>query len=531
MAFAAFRAVVPRLGLALGLMSGLLPALSAQSCLPGSVITAPHTTVTTDELVTAGRVATPYGDNVSKLPPFCRVAGILRPVPDSEIRFEVWLPAKSAWNGRLLSVGNGGFAGQINYGQMAASLRLGYATASTDTGHQANSEDASWAWHHPQKITDWAFRALHRTTVTAKQAIAAYYGQPQKHAYFDACSTGGRQGLLEAQRFPADFDGILAGAPANNWEHMMSSAIDIAHTMYADPAAYIPEMKLPAIHRAVLRACDKLDGVEDGIVSDPKACHFDPASLACKGGEDTLSCLTPPQVATLRKLYAGGSTKDGTLIFPGYAPGSEMPGWTYWVIGAGPGAAAGARYPTNFFRYMVTDDPAWEPLHADAAASLAQAEAKFDKEIDAVDPDLHPFFQRGGKLILYHGWDDAAISPWNTIAYFEQVRKAVGPSVAADSLRLYMVPGMEHCAGGPGPDHFGQLGLPGVKGPESGALGKLQRWVEQGEAPDAILAGKFSKPGDAAPSVTRPLCPYPETAHYDGLGDSQAAESFACRKD
>ncbi len=505
-------------------------ALLAEICLPSAAVAAPHTTITRNELESSGQLTAPSGERFANLPAFCRVAGILRPAADSEIRFEVWLPAKSAWNQRLLSVGNGGFAGQISYSQMAANLRLGYATAGTDTGHQANSEDASWAWHHPEKITDWAFRALHETTVTAKQVIRAYYSMPQRHAYFDSCSTGGRQGLLEAQRFPADFDGILAGAPANNWAHMMSSAVDIGHTMLGNPAGYLPEVKLPAIHRAVLAACDKLDGVEDGIVSDPRACHFEPASLACTG-EDTLSCLTAPQLATLRKLYAGGSAADGRPIFPGYVPGSELPGWEYWVVGAGPGAAAGVRYPTNFFRYMVTDDPAWEPLHADAGASLAQAEAKLGKEVDATNPDLRPFFARGGKLILYHGWDDAAISPWNTIAYFEQVQKTVGAAAANRSLRLYMVPGMEHCVGGPGPDHFGQLGMPGANGPGSGALGKLERWVEQGEAPDAIVAGKFSKGGDASPSITRPLCPYPQTAHFDGRGDPSQAASFSCQDD
>ena len=437
------------------------------------------------------------------------------------------MPA-AGWNARLLSVGNGGYAGTINYGQMASTLRLGYATASTDTGHQAGAEDASWAYHHPEKITDYGYRALHLTTITAKNLIAGFYGTAPGHAYFDSCSNGGREALMEAQRFPEDFDGILAGAPANNWSRMLSAGIDVAQTMTADPAGYIPAMKLPAIHAAALAACDAADGVKDGIVSDPAACRFDPEVLLCRQ-EDALTCLTPPQVRTLRKLYAGGTTRDGQPIFPGDLPGSELPGWEYWIVGAGPGAAAGARYPVNFFRYMVTGDPAWEELHADAGASLAQAQKAVGKDLDATDPDLRRFFGRGGKVMLYHGWNDAAISPWNSMQYVESVRQQAGAAAAA-SLRLYMVPGMEHCAGGPGPDSFGQLGLRPARGAGSGAVDLLQRWVEEGKAPEALLAAKFSsKEGSAAAITTRPLCPWPKVARYNGAGDPNLPESFTCR--
>ena len=514
----------------------LAPHATASPCASLRDFHASGATIDLADPVTSGTVTTPLDETVSSLPSFCRVAGVLRPTSDSEIHFEVWLP-NSGWNGRFLVVGNGGFAGTINYGQMADGLRLGFATASTDAGHQAGAEDASWAYHHPEKVADYGYRALHLTTQIAKQIIATTYGRAPEHAYFDACSNGGREGLIEAQRFPEDFDGILDGAPANNWTAMLSSGIDVSQTLNGNPAAYISALKLPAIHRKVLDECDALDGVKDGIVSDPSRCHFDPATLLCPAGADSLECLTAPQVAALRKLYAGGSSHTGESIFPGYALGSELPGWTYWVIGPGPGASAGARYPVNFFRYMVTEDPTWDPFKADAASIKRQADAKTGKDLNATNPDLRPFVARGGKLILYHGWYDSAISPWNAIHYWNDVRRTLGDATTDSAVRLYMVPGMEHCSGGPGPTSFGQLGLPAGAGPGSGMLDLLQAWVETGKAPGPILASKFEGAGrgEAQPTqvrhaaITRPLCPYPQVQTYKGQGDPNRPESFSCQ--
>ena len=335
---------------------------------------------------------------------------------------------------------------------------------------------------------------------------------------------------MEAQRFPEDYDGILDGAPANDWTRMFSSGIDVSQTVNGDPAAYISSLKLPAIHRAVLGACDALDGLKDGIVSDPSRCHFDPAVLLCptsQTAQDSLDCLTPPQVNSLRKLYAGGATRTGQPLFPGYLPGSELPAWPYWVTGAGPGASAGARYPVNFFRYMVTNDPKWDILNADADASYQQAKAVLGRDIDATSPDLHAFVARGGKLMLYHGWYDSAISPQNTIAYWNRVRQTLGDVATDGTIRLYMAPGMEHCSGGPGPDGFGQLGSRPAAGKGSGMLDQLETWVENGTAPGPILAAKFS--GEASqPTMTRPLCPYPQIQTYKGTGAPNYAESFTC---
>ena len=505
----------------------MLPAVArADGCSAAKTLTLEQTTVSIAEPLTAGKLTTPYGDANGNLPAFCRVAGVLRPTSDSIIHFEVWLPS-TGWNGRLLVVGNGGFAGSVNYGQMAASLRLGYATASTDTGHEGGAEDASWAFRHPEKIVDFGYRALHLTTLRAKSILAAVYGHPAQHAYFDSCSNGGREALMEAQRFPDDYDGILAGAPANNWTTMITAGIDVAQTMIGDPAGYIPAMKLPAINRASLAACDAGDGVKDGVVSDPTHCRFDPAVLLCKG-EPALDCLTAPQIRTLNKVYAGGATRDGKPLFPGIVPGAEAD-WLYWITGTAAGASAS--YPVNYFRYMVTNDPAWNILNADPAASLQQARQTTSRDLDAIDPDLSRFAAHGGKLIVYHGWNDPAISPWNSIAYVKSVRDKMGAAVDA-AVALYMVPGMEHCVGGPGLNSFGQLGLSPAKGAGSGIRDALEGWVEASKVPGPILAAHFTGTGRAAvATTTRPLCPYPQSAKYDGKGDPNLPESFACRID
>jgi hypothetical protein len=491
----------------------------------------PATTLTTAQAVAAGRFMPPYGRPLDKLPAFCRLAGVIRPTSDSEIHFEVWMPA-SDWNGKFLSVGNGGFAGSINYFALADDLRRGYATAATDTGHEGDAEDASWAFKHPEKVIDFGYRGLHATTENAKALIQAFYSNPARHSYFDSCSDGGREALMEAQRFPADFDGILAGAPANFWTHMLAAAVDIIQHMYGkDPAAYIPSAKLPAIQAAALAACDAQDGVKDGIISDPLQCHFDPAVLLCKGA-DSRDCLTAPQLSTLKKLYAGGQDSHGRQIFPGYVPGAEdgPNGWAPWITGTGPGKASGPVYAENYFRYMVFDDPTWNPLSANVEMTEAMADEKTAAILNATDADLGRFKARGGKLILYHGWNDPAISPLNTINYYKSVVAKMGSENADSFVRLYMVPGMQHCFPGPGPNWFGQTGHPTAKGKAYGVFDAVEEWVEKGTAPGDIIATKYV---DDDPSkgvqMTRPLCPYPQIAKYKDTGDTNDAANFVCR--
>jgi hypothetical protein len=488
------------------------------------------TTITMAERVISGDVEGPGIETpLHGLPGFCRVTGVLRPTADSKISFEVWIP-ESGWNGRFLGVGNGGFAGSIGYQQLAGNLQRGFATAGSDAGHSAEAEDATWAFGHPEKIKDFGWRAVHLTTARAKEIVAAYYGKPIAKAYFDSCSDGGREALMEAQRFPEDYDGILAGAPANNWVHMLSSGVDVAQTVRGDPRSYISSMKLPAIQRATLAACDAQDGVKDGIINDPTKCRFNPQILLCKG-EESIDCLTQPQVNSLKKYYQGGVDSQGKSIFPGFVLGDET-GWHDWVVGHGPGAASGDSYVRSYFSYMVSGDPKWNVLTANVDASLQKAAATTGAELDSTNPDLSEFAARGGKLILYHGWNDTGISPWNTIHYYDSVEKQMGVEKASSVVRLYMAPGVEHCLGGPGPSFFGQFGLSTTGASKYGIFDSLVDWVEKSTPPESIVATKYAPVADEANKVamTRPLCPYPQVAKYKGTGDTNDAANFLCVK-
>jgi hypothetical protein len=504
------------------------PVLHADSCTAIKDLKLPDTTITMAEPVTSGDLEGPRIDKpLHELPPFCRVVGVLRPTADSEIRFEAWLPEKD-WNNRFLGVGNGGFAGSIGYQGLAGNLKRGFATAGSDAGHQAQAEDASWAFGHPEKINDFGWRAVHLTTERAKDVVKAYYGKTANKAYFDSCSDGGREALMEAQRFPEDYDGILAGAPANNWTRLLTSGVDVTQKTSGDPRAYISSLKLPAIQRAALAACDASDEVKDGFISNPAKCHFDPAVLLCKGA-DSLECLTQPQVDSLKTFYAGGVDGRGKSIFPGYSMGDEAGAWPEWVIGPGPGAGYGVQYVQNYFRYMVSGNPKWNILTADVDASLVEAGKETATALDSTNPDLSPFSKRGGKLIMYHGWDDPAISPWGSIAYYQSVQKTIGAEKTESFMRLYMAPGMEHCAGGPGPSAFGQLGIATSNGPKYGVFDALVDWVEKDVPAGNVIATKFTS--DNKVLMTRPLCPYPAIAKYKGTGDTNDAANFACSKD
>jgi len=484
-----------------------------------------NTEITLAEAVTSGTLAIPNESPMSGLPHMCRVAGVLRPTSDSEIRFEVWMP-EQGWNGRFLGVGNGGFAGSIGYRQFVAYLQRGFAVAGSDAGHQAEAEDASWAFGHPEKIKDFGWRAVHLTTERGKQFVAAFYSKPQDHAYFDSCSDGGREALMEAQRFPADYDGILAGAPANAWSTMVASGVSGIQALANNPRAFISDLKLPAIQKAALDTCDARDGVKDGVIADPAKCQFDPNVLLCKAG-DKLDCLTRPQIETLKTLYEGAKDSHGKLIFPGFTMGDEM-SWREWVVGVAPGASSSVQYVQNYFRYMVTGDPKWNVLTANVDEVLKLSREKSAADLDSTNPDLSRFAARGGKLILYHGWNDQAISPWNTVAYYKQVQRIMGEQKAESFTRLYMIPGMEHCFGGPGATAFGQFGIGTAKGPSNGLFDSLQDWVENRAAEEGVFATKFD--GTMKPVMTRPLCAYPAVATYNGTGDPTDAANFACSK-
>ena len=331
------------------------PLLFAADCASLRSLQLPDTKITVAEPITSGVLAiADAGAPMRDLPAFCRVAGEFHPTSDSKIRFEVWLPAQG-WNGRLLGGGNGGFAGSIYYGQLAGYLKRGFAVAATDAGHQAEGTDATWAYGHPEKVKDFGWRAIHVTAERAKQILNAYYGKPADKAYFDACSDGGREALMEAQRFPEDYDGILAGAPANAWSTMLAAGASAMQSLFGDPAAYVPDRKLPALQRAALAACDELDGVKDGVIGDPAKCRFDPQVLLCKG-EDSADCLTQAQVDSVKALYGGIKDEQGKTMFPGYTMGDET-SWKAWIVGEDPGSSLSSQFVQNYFRYMVADDP------------------------------------------------------------------------------------------------------------------------------------------------------------------------------
>ncbi len=520
-------------------LEGAPLAAAQQPCEQLAQLALPNTTITSAQTVAPGAFTPPptmapwmAGDpNFYKsLPAFCRVTAEDKPTPDSDIKIEVWLPT-SGWNGKFRGQGNGGFAGEIDYRALALAVRQGYASAATDTGHAANGTDASWALGHPEKIIDFAYRAIHEMTVVGKAAAKAFYGDAPQHAYFANCSNGGRQALMEAQRYPEDYDGILAGAPANYWTHLLASALYDAQATTLNPASYIPTSKVPTIAKAVIAACDAKDGVADGVLNDPRQCHFDPASLLCKAA-DSDSCLTEPQVTSLKKLYEGAHDSKGNVIFPGFLPGGEEGGggWPLWITGQAPGKSLLFAFGGGYFSDMVYNQADWDYKRANLDDAVAASDKKFSGVLNATETNLKPFASRGGKLIIYHGWNDAAISALNTIHYYGNVQQKMGKQEADSFLRLFMVPGMQHCAGGPGPDVFGQAGFSMPNDPQHNMYLALEQWVEKGVAPSTVIATK--QPGDGtAVKVTRPLCAYPQVAKYKGSGDTNDAANFVCEKE
>jgi len=509
----------------------------AKSCESLSGLQLPDTTITLAQSVQAGAFAPPPGanpagypaGNYKDLPAFCRVTATIKPTPDSDIKMEVWLPL-SAWNGKFQGQGNGGFAGAIIYAALAGGLSRGYATAGTDAGHTAIATDATWALGHPEKIIDFGHRAIHEMTVKAKAIVHAFYGEAPKRSYFGSCSNGGREALMEAQRYPKDYDGILAGAPANYWTHLLMTGAWEAQALLKDPASYIPAAKISALGAAVNAACDQQDDVADGVINDPRECRFDPSVLLCKG-PDSDSCFTAPQVEALKKIYAGPKDSRGKPLYVGRAPGAEdgAGGWKLWITGPGPGKSVQYAFTTNFFKYMVFNDPNWDFKNFNFDTEVKIDDEKQAGNLNATDANLKPFRARGGKLILYHGWNDPAISPLNTINYYNSVLGAVGATEAKDFLRLYLVPGMQHCGGGPGANSFGQQSGSTADAQHS-IYAALEQWVEQGTAPGSIIATKYISDLDPKQGVkfTRPLCPYPQTAKYKGSGDTNDAGNFEC---
>jgi feruloyl esterase len=510
-------AVVAAVGIA---AAGRQAGARQQACASLTALRLPDTTIASAQEVPGPSFTPPGGNAINTLPAFCRVAGITKPA----INFEVWLPI-AAWNGKFQGVGNGGMAGTISYGAMATALRRGYAVASTDTGHVAKgSFDASWALGRPDLIADFGHRALHLTTDNGKKITQEFYARPPEHSYYVGCSKGGQQGMMEAQRYPADYDGIIAGDPAGNWTRFYAGG----HLWYwlattRDPASYIPASKVPLLADAVNAACDARDGVNDGVLNDPRECAFDPGVLACKPAQDPATCLTGPQIKAVKDIWAGAHNSAGELIYPGLARGGEAGpgGWAAWTTGTAPSTGTHAQAADGFFKYMVFDNPKWDFRTFDYDKDVPVAIAKVGPSLDATDTNLKPLKDRGAKLITYHGWSDPDISPFDTIAYYENVMSTMNPGRAREGalkgtqefFRLFMVPGMQHCSGGPGASSFDMLTA-------------LENWVEKGTAPATVLASHST---NGAVDWTRPLCVYPAVAVHKGSGSTGDAANFECR--
>jgi feruloyl esterase len=493
-----------------------LTAAAQTACDGLTKLMLPGVTVTSAVAVSAGPFTLPAGRGAPAspiMPSFCRVIGFVRP----EVNFEVWLPAN--WNRKFLMVGNGGLAGTISFSAMVAPLQRGYATASTDTGHVADN-DGHWAQGHMQRVIDFAHRGVHVTTEAGKAIVQQFYGVAAEHSYFSGCSQGGQEALTEVQRYPTDYDGVIAGDPANYWTHLyMGGHMWITQALQNDPAAYLPSGKTQIIGNAVNAACDDLDGIKDGILSDPRRCHFDPATLLCKGSneaKDAPDCLTAAQVDTVRKIYQGARTPDGEQIFPGIMPGGEagQTGWASWITGAAPGRGQHSTLGNPFFRYVVFEDPDWDfrSFHFDKVpgfdSDVEFTDDKLASIFNNMNPDIKAFQISGGKLIQYHGWSDPDISPLNSVNYFQSVNEKMGDTKSF--YRLFMVPGMNHCSGGPGPNTFDPISA-------------LEQWVERGKAPERIVAT-----GGAVKDRTRPLCPFPQEARWKGTGTTDKEENFIC---
>jgi feruloyl esterase len=500
--------------LSLSLFALSLPGVAA-TCESLAQMKLPDATITSVAVVAPGAFQVPQaadgkggkgkGPNpYANLPSFCRVTATLAPSKDSDIKVEVWLPS-SSWNGKYQAVGNGGWAGVISYTAMADALARGYATSSTDTGHVGAR--GTFALDHPEKLIDYAYRSEHEMVMKSKAVIENFYGSPIRYAYWVGCSTGGKQGLTEAQRYPNDFDGIVAGAPANFMIHLHAWSLWVYQAVHKTPNSFLETAHLQTLHAAALKACDSLDGVSDGVIENPKKCKFDPAVTMCAAGATT-GCLNADQVAAAKQIYtAATNPRNKAEIFPPLQPGSEL----QWTILAGKNPADVA---ADTFKYVMFKDPNWDAMKLDFSKDVEMAD-KIDGGLNnATNPDLSKFFGHKGKLLMYHGWNDQLIAPENSINYYSSVAKKLGGVSKIDqSMRLFMAPGMTHCNGGEGPSSFDAVTL-------------MEQWVEQGKAPEKMIAS-HSTAGQV--DRTRPLCTYPQVAVYNGSGSTNEAGNFSCK--
>lgn len=521
--------------ISVAVLSGGINTARALECdaLPGKAFGAARVIETNrvDAPLTVNSVMSGPVGSVTVKVPFCRVRGIIAPTADSNIGFEVWLPLREHWNGRYEGVGDGGFAGFPVYSAMGWGVEGGYAISATDAGHVGLMSESQWAVGHPEKVQDLGWRSIHETALASKAIVEAFYGKPATHSYYAGCSTGGRQGLLEAQRFPQDYDGIAVGAPANYWPNLLASDAMIVKAVLNDPQGWVAPAKLEMINRASLAAC-KTSG---GLIEDPGSCGFKPEQLACKGG-DSPTCLTGKEIATLNLIYTDLRDGKGNLVYPRWVPGDES-AWSVAKFGPGDNRGFGAGmypFPTGFYGNLVYQNPTWTVRQFDLDRDVAAAvDGPVGRAMAAENTDLSAFKQRGGKLIHYHGWHDPAISAGNSLRYYQAVAERFGGADATRTFyRLFLATGMEHCGGGPGPNAVGGLfgSIPPTRDAEHDLVSALVHWVEEGVAPAEIIATHY-RDNDPSHDVDaqRPWCEYPAVARYTGHGDPKRPSSYSCQ--
>lgn len=503
---------------ALLLLTALAPAAMAATCDSLNSLKLPHVSIKAT-LVAAGAYKPAQAPNAkgpapdySDLPAFCDVVVVSTPATGSTINIEYWLP-ETNWNGNMIVTGNGGLGGSINNGggstrggtPFITNMKAGYIAGMSDTGHNAANGNAFLA--NPESLIDFAYRAEHETAEIGKQLARARFESAVRRSYFDGCSGGGRQALKAAQMYPGDFDGVLAGSPAVASIGRAAQAIWIGQATHKSPEAALPAAKFATVHDAVIAACDALDGVKDGVLENPRKCSFDPKTIQCQGADAT-TCLTAAQVETVRAIYSDvKNPRTGEVYFPGHEPGSEA-GWNT-MAGANPFGVG-----VDVFRYTAFNgDAAWDYKTMNFDTDIAKAQ-KNAGAIDALDPKLKPYFDRGGKIIQFHGWNDPQISPRSSVSYYEDVVKNNGGlSKVQQNHRLFMIPGMAHCGGGDGTSSFD-------------GFSALVQWVEQNKAPETLAGAKIA---NGQTVRTRPICSYPATAQYKGTGSTDDAANFTCK--
>ena len=483
----------------------LVAPAAAAPCESLTSLALPDGKITSAVLVGAGAFTLPTGGGppmggavgmavFKNLPAFCRVTATLAPTPDSDIKVEVWMPAEN-WNGKLVGIGNGIWAGSISYSALAEPLAKGYATVATDTGHVGSGMDAKFAVGHREKLIDFGYRAVHEMTVKAKIMIAAYFGRKEQRSLWVSCSTGGRQGLMEAYRYPEDYNGISSMAPANPMVGLMIGSLWTGYAAIKDDAHRLSMAKINAVHKEFINQCDEKDGLKDRIVGDPEHCRFNPGAIQCKDG-DTNDCLTAPQLEALRDIYAGTrNLRTGEKVFDGFEPGSEQQ-FMALIGGKEPFSVA-----QSYFRDIVFNNPQWDFKSYDYDKDLAASYKAGSEILDAPSNGLAKFFKNGGKLLLSHGWADGLIPASNTAAFYKSMTAKMDPKKAVNSTRLFMLPGVGHCGGGDAPSVTDMLSV-------------IDQWVETGKTPERIIA---TNPPNQK-QMSRPICPYPHIAEYRGIG-------------